>query len=243
MAQKLVQPHSQGEVTPGELAASEVAHGVELIKSSVAVTEGLIKDIYDQAKADMGAMTLRLDQLSIDVILDDARLMLLSLAKQRDIRLQFDSVNPPVLAFFDRERVMRILANLVGNAIKFSPKHSKVVVKVRSDQQFVYVSVVDNGPGIPEKQVSEIFDHFWQARATADQGAGIGLAIVKTIVEAHGGTVRVDSQVGQGSTFTFSLPRRRPVGAQLGRPAASVRHNVRASQAPAESSEGSSSTH
>jgi signal transduction histidine kinase len=115
----------------------------------------------------------------------------------------------------DRERVMRVLANLIGNAIKFSPKNSKVIGKARSDQQFVYISVKDSGPGMSEKQISEVFNHFWQARSTAEQGAGVGLAIVKTIVEAHGGTVSAESHVGNGSTFTFSLPRRRPAGAHL----------------------------
>jgi signal transduction histidine kinase len=203
---------------------SQFSDGAELIKSSALIIEDRIKDILDQTKADSSAMTLRLDQLGIDSILDDARLMLQPLAKQRDIRLEFNSVNPPALAFMDRERVMRVLANLVGNAIKFSPQNSKVVVKVRSDQQYVFVSVKDSGPGIPEKQLPEIFNHFWQARKTAEQGPGIGLAIVKTIIEAHGGTVHVESHVGHGSTFTFSLPRRRPVGAHVGRPvAASVR--------------------
>jgi len=199
----------------------------EIIKSSVVVIEQLIKDIVDQTKMDNGGLTLRLDQLSLDVILEDARLMMQPIAKQRDIRLQFESVNPPVMAFLDHERVVRVLSNLVGNAIKFSPKHNKVVVKVRSDQQFVYVSVADSGPGIPENRLAEIFDHFWQARKTAEQGAGVGLAIVKTIVESHGGTVRVDSNSGHGTTFTFSLPRRRPVGAHLQKPTSTVRQTSR----------------
>lgn len=202
----------------GSMDPRNISDDAEAIKSSVVVIEGLIKDIVDQTKADTGRMTLRLDQLGIDGILDEARLMLQPLAKQRDVRMEFNSINPPALAFLDRERVLRVLSNLIGNAIKFSPKHSKVVIKARSDQQFVYISIKDNGPGIPEKQLPEIFEHFWQARTTADQGPGIGLAIVKTIIEAHGGTVTVESHVGHGSTFTFSLPRRRPAGANVGKP-------------------------
>jgi len=225
--------------TAERLTTSNIHDSADLIKSSVVTIENVVKDIGDQKNADMGSMTLRLDQLGIDAILDDARLLLQPLAKQRDITLQFDSVNPPVLAFFDRERVIRVLSNLVGNAIKFSPKHSKVVVKVRSDQKFVNISVLDSGPGIPEKQLSQIFDHFWQARKTADQGAGVGLAIVKTIVEAHGGTVHAESQVGRGSTFTFSLPRRRPVGAHLKKPTPSVRYSTPL-HTPADFQEGAS---
>jgi|GEM_PF-1380968 len=223
------------KISPSAISTVDTA---ELIQSSVGEIENVIKNICDQKSSDMGSLTLRLDQLGIDEILDDAHLMLQPLAKQRDIRLQFDSVNPPVLAFFDRERVLRVLSNLVGNAIKFSPKHSKVVVKVRSDQKFVNISVTDSGPGIPEKQQVEIFENFWQASQTADQGAGVGLAIVKTIVEAHGGTVKVDSHVGHGSTFTFSLPRRRPVGAHLRkRPVSTVRYSHRP-QGSADAHEG-----
>lgn len=208
----------------------DVAHfvdGVEVIESSIVLMNDRIKDILDQTKADMGTMTLRVEQIGLDAILDEARLMLEPMAKQKDVRLEFYPVNPPVLAFIDRERVLRVLSNLVGNAIKFSPKQSKVVVKVRSDQQFVYVSVRDSGPGIPEKQLAEIFTHFWQARKTADLGPGIGLTIVKTIIEAHSGIVSVESHAGHGSTFTFSLPRRRPPGAILRKPAPTpIRYNT-----------------
>lgn len=212
----------------GASGTTNVVDEAKLVKSSIVVIEDRIKDILDQTKADTGTMTLRLDQLGIDGILEDARLTLQPIAKQQDVRLEFNKVNPPVLAFLDRERVMRVLSNLIGNAIKFSPKNSKVIVKVRSDQKFVYISVKDSGPGIPEKQLAGIFDHFWQARKTADQGPGIGLAVVKTIVEAHGGVVSVESHVGHGSTFTFSLPRRRPIGAHVRRPSApTVKHRVR----------------
>jgi signal transduction histidine kinase len=113
---------------------------------------------------------------------------------------------------------MRVLSNLIGNAIKFSPKHSRVNVKVRADQQFVNIAIADSGPGIPENHLGGVFENFWQDRKTADQGAGVGLAVVKTVIEAHGGTVKAESNLNGGTTFTFSLPRRRPAGAQLRKP-------------------------
>lgn len=195
----------------------------ELVKNTVVTIEGLIKDIRDQKAVEMEGLTLRLDQLPIDDVLESARLLMQPLAKARDVRIQVDTVNPPVLAFYDRERVLRVLSNLVSNSIKFSSKGSKVVVKVRSDQKFVNISVVDTGAGIPSDQIPGIFENFWQARKTADQGAGIGLAIVKTIVEAHGGTVQVQSQLGRGTTFTFSLPRRRPAGAPMKKSTLTIR--------------------
>lgn len=216
----------------------QIIDGVAVIDTCVAAIEDRIKDIFDQTRADMGNMTLRVEQAGLDKIMDESRQMLEPLAKQKDVRLEFNAVNPPVLAFLDRERVLRVLSNLVGNAIKFSPKQSKVIVKVRSDAQFVYVSVRDSGPGIPEKHLAEVFNRFWQARKTADQGPGVGLAVVKTIIEAHSGVVTVESHVGHGSTFTFSLPRRRPTGAQMKKPPAPiVRLGARAEQQAAPRSE------
>lgn len=201
----------------------------EVIKSSVELIDARVHDILDEAKAAAGNLTLRLDQMGLDDVLDDARLMMYPFAKQRDIRLEFVEVNPPVLAFLDRERIMRVLSNLVSNAIKFSPKFSKVIVRVRSDQQFVYVSVKDNGTGIPEKQIPHLFDRFWQASSSAEKGAGVGLSVAKSIVEAHGGVLNVESHLGAGTTFTFSLPRRRPAGLQKGRPVvATVKSGPRA---------------
>jgi len=202
----------------------DIIESGELMKSTVVTIEGLIKDIRDQKAVEMEGLTLRLDQLPIDDVLESVRLLMQPLAKSRDVRIQVDTVNPPVLAFYDRERVLRVLSNLVANAIKFSTKGSKVVVKVRSDQKFVNISIIDTGTGIPSEKIPGIFENFWQARKTADQGVGIGLSIVKTIVEAHGGTVQVQSQLGRGSTFTFSLPRRRPAGASMRRTIITAKH-------------------
>jgi signal transduction histidine kinase len=197
----------------------------QLMKSTVSSIEGVIEDIRDNNSQKMEGITLRLDQLPIDQVLENARLLMQPIAAQNGIRLQIDTVNPPVLAFYDNDRVVRILANLISNAIKFSSRGEKVVVKVRSDQKFANISIVDTGAGIPADQLAGLFDNFWQARKTADKGSGIGLAMVKALVTAHGGTVDVQSQVGRGTTVTFSLPRRRPVGASIKKSTVTVRHS------------------
>lgn len=191
----------------------------ELVRSVSDDINAAVADIIDQKRADMGALTLRLEQLPVAGVLEEAQAMLQPLAKKRDVTLQFDAVNPSILAYVDRERVMRVLSNLVGNSIKFSPKNGRVQVKVKSDAQFANISVIDSGPGISESRLASIFENFWQAKGTADQGPGVGLAIVKTIIEAHGGTVRAEKNLlGGGSVFTFSLPRRRPAGVVLKKP-------------------------
>jgi signal transduction histidine kinase len=101
---------------------------------------------------------------------------------------------------------VQAVANLIGNAVKFTPAGGRVVIDVRSRGEIVEISVADTGRGIAEAELSFIFDRFWHTRG-AGAGTGLGLAIAKGIVEAHGGTIAVSSRIGEGSRFTISLPR------------------------------------
>lgn len=199
-----------------QLSASED----ESVKAVATELQTAMEEIVDQKKADLGDLSLRLEQFNISEILDRAQVTVHPFARSRDITVQFDSGSHSVLAYVDVERVHRVLVNLIGNAIKFSPKHSKVLVKVKSDPQFANVTVSDSGSGIPADRLQGIFDNFWQAKKTSNQGAGVGLAVVKSIIEAHGGTVRAEnSKVNSGTEITFSLPRRRPANAPIKKPA------------------------
>ena len=209
--------------TLGEVAKTLPPESGALVEGVIEEINTAVSDILDQKRADMDALTLRLEQLPVSGVLDDAKAMLTPMAKRRDITLQVDNVSQSVLAYVDRERVLRVLANLIGNAIKFSPRNSTIQVKVKGDAQFANISVIDSGPGISEARLANIFEDFWQARKTADQGPGIGLAVVKTIIESHGGTVKAEKNLATGGTsFTFSLPRRRPAGAVLKKPSRST---------------------
>jgi signal transduction histidine kinase len=111
---------------------------------------------------------------------------------------------PQVLA--DSSRIQQVLSNLVGNAVKFTPQQGRVVVCAEQVSEEIRFGVIDTGPGIPAEQVPHIFGRFWQAKASDRRGIGLGLAIAKGIVEAHEGRIWVESQVGVGSTFYFTLP-------------------------------------
>ncbi len=113
-------------------------------------------------------------------------------------------------AFADRDRVNQVLDNLIGNAIKFSPQGGTITLRLEEAGEMLQVSVSDSGIGIPEEQIERIFERFYQVDGSATRkfgGAGLGLAIVKRIVEAHGGRIWVNSRLGQGSTFSFTLPK------------------------------------
>ena len=112
----------------------------------------------------------------------------------------------------DRERIQQTLSNLVGNAIKFSASESKIVVMARRDTDGVVISVLDRGKGIATDQLPRVFDRYWQSSRTDRQGAGLGLAIAKGIVEAHGGRIWLESKPGEGTTASFTLPVSAPTG-------------------------------
>ena len=105
--------------------------------------------------------------------------------------------------------MLQVLSNLVGNSLKFTPEGGRITLRTRRDGNIVQFSVADTGSGIAAEQLPHIFKRYWQARKADRQGIGLGLAITKGIVEAHGGVISVESSAG-GTTFTFSIPIPRP---------------------------------
>ena len=109
----------------------------------------------------------------------------------------------------DQPRITQVLDNLLGNALKFTPAGGKITLQVSRLENEVQFSVSDTGPGIPDEALGRIFEPYWQVQKTRS-GMGLGLFIAKTIVESHGGRIWVESTVGQGTTFHFTLPSRNP---------------------------------
>jgi signal transduction histidine kinase len=127
------------------------------------------------------------------------------------------SGDEPVIVSADPERIERVLMNLITNALKYSPPKKPVVVGVEQAHNEAVVSVVDQGDGIPPEELPRLFHRFTRGRAgpKADvSGLGLGLYIARLMVEAHGGRIRAESEVGKGSTFWFSLPMGEPASTQ-----------------------------
>jgi signal transduction histidine kinase len=162
----------------------------------------MLRDLSDAARAEGSGIELEVRPVPLRPFL--AELLELSegaLEAQRVENAVPQDV-PPVLA--DPDRLDRILANLVGNALKYS--RDRVVVAARPDAGQVHVSVADRGPGIAETDLPRIFDRYYRGQRHEGEGLGLGLFIVRKLVEAHGGRIWAESRPGEGSTFTFTLP-------------------------------------
>lgn len=166
----------------------------------------MISDLVDAASLEMGALSLDRREHEVSRVVAEAIDLLQPLADARRLTVVVDA-SPALLAACDRERVVQVLSNLVGNAIKFTPPGGEIRVTAESWAGMVRLAVRDTGPGIAPEQLPRIFDRYWHADTRESrQGAGLGLYIAKGIVEHHGGRIWAESAPGQGSTFYFTLP-------------------------------------
>jgi signal transduction histidine kinase len=134
------------------------------------------------------------------------------IAEQRGVSVVSRVPTSPVMLRFDRERILQLLGNLIGNGLKFTPRGGEVIVELADAPEEATLVVRDSGPGIPEAELPRVFDRFFRGTNVGDaraSGSGLGLAIARSIVEMHDGTIEVASAIGSGSTFTISLPRER----------------------------------
>lgn len=171
----------------------------------------LINDLLDLSKLESGKMEMRRQPASIEQIIDDTILSLENWAKTKSIELK--KIIPDLLpqVSVDSDRITQVLINLIGNAIKFTPREGRITIQAVSSKQGneIEVSVADNGIGIAKENLGKVFDKFYQVgeRTVTDiSGTGIGLSIAKEITQLHGGRIWVESEKGQGAKFIFTLP-------------------------------------
>ena len=174
----------------------------------------LISDLLAIAKLESGTITLDIKRHSAAELLRDVCELLQPIAMEKNVQLELQPDRPEdCIVLCDRERLLQVLSNLVGNAVKFTPEHGFVRLSAEPRAGDTCFAVSDTGPGIPKENLTSIFDRFWQARQTQRHGTGLGLSIAKGIVEAHGGRIWAESEPGEGSTFRFTLPVR-PAGSR-----------------------------
>jgi signal transduction histidine kinase len=141
----------------------------------------------------------------VEVVREAVELMApVAARKQVVIEVHFSGEREDVLC--DRNRIEPVLQNLVDNAIHFTPAHGRIAVRVDRTGEEVSVAVADGGPGIPREQRDQVFERYWRGRGASRQGVGLGLFIVKSLIDAHGGRISVEDAPGGGATFVFILP-------------------------------------
>ena len=168
----------------------------------------LINDLLDLSKIEAGRLELRHEAFCLTPVLDEALSSVRPRATAKSVEIRTDvSIAAPVFA--GRLRFKQILHNLLTNAIKFTPDGGKVRVEAATRDGFTEISVSDTGIGVPEDQHQAVFDKFYQVKAATEgglEGTGLGLAITKRLVEQHGGSIWINSEPGNGSRFTFTIP-------------------------------------
>lgn len=167
----------------------------------------LISDLLDVTRIEANALSVTRQNIDIGSLLSEAQEAFRPLADERQIRLHREPVREgmPVLSA-DRERLLQVLGNLVGNALKFTAPAGTVSLEAASDGREVRFVVRDTGTGIRPEELPHLFDRFFQGTRQARTGAGLGLAIARGIVSAHGGKIGVESRLGEGSAFWFTIP-------------------------------------
>jgi signal transduction histidine kinase len=166
----------------------------------------LIGDLLDVASIDAGKLAIVPVRGDSSALIAEAVDMFGAAASDKGLSLVVDSPGGPICAMFDHDRMLQVLANLVTNSIKFTDRGGRIWAGVERTGDGLRFSVSDTGSGIPEEMLEAIFERFWQVGKNDRRGLGLGLYISKCIVELHGGTIWVESELGRGSRVCFTLP-------------------------------------
>ena len=188
----------------GEESAHRSRASVERIRRSATHMKALIDDLLDLARIETQRFALQLTAVESGAMVEEAALAASPLAEAKRITLAVESIDSPSLQA-DPERILRVLSNLIDNAIKFTPEGGKITVRVQRRGDELLITVRDTGPGIAAEHLPHVFERYWKGRPASQVGTGLGLYIAKGIVEAHGGRIWAESSAG-GARLSFTLP-------------------------------------
>jgi len=190
---------------PGPLVPKQ-ARLVDIIAANTERVLHLVNDILELSRLRAGLLAIDRRNVDLGNLVRRALEQLRPQAEARGLSVHSNGAARGVRVLGDEERLLQVLLNLLGNAIKFTPRGGAVRLGITAREDEVEVAVEDSGVGIPPEALPRVFDRYWQARGTP-AGTGLGLAIVKSIVEMHGGRVQAESTEGKGSRFVVQLPR------------------------------------
>jgi signal transduction histidine kinase/PAS domain-containing protein len=195
-----------------EISAKDLCETLKIIDEEVGHMSGILADLMILTHAGAGKLNLKKATASLDNILKTAAQSMEVLAKEKNIRIEVVD-NGKINAIIDENKFLKMILNLVSNAVKYGKENGWVKLKAETDQKEIRVSISDNGIGIPKEEAPFIFERFYRVDKVRTReligGSGLGLAICKSIAEAHGGYIDVQSELGVGSQFTVHLPNKK----------------------------------
>lgn len=202
-----------GATSLEETAADEdTLTTIGIVRRSAERMNRLVGDLLDFANVSAGRLAIEPQPTRAMALVREALALLAPAAADSALELRADVRDDELEVVCDPGRILQVLSNLIGNAIKFSPPGSGIAVRVEARPGELWFSVADSGRGIAKDEQRHVFDRYWRANNASTPGSGLGLAISKGIVEAHGARIWVESEVGMGSTFFFTLPVEPPLG-------------------------------
>lgn len=191
---------------PTETIPHEILDHAGVMLQAANQMDALIQDLLDVTRLETGRLHLALTAIPLRDVVTETVNTLSPMAAERSIRVEYNFSPDLPLVNVDPDRIVQLLSNLIGNAVKFSFANGVVQINAFASADVVTVTITDSGRGIEADELPLVFDRFWQSRRTNRSGAGLGLAIARGIVRAHGGDISIASSVGAGTTVSFTLP-------------------------------------
>jgi signal transduction histidine kinase len=183
-------------------------HRLKIIDRSASRMESLIRDLVDAGQADHGTLLMMIERENALSIVEEAIELQTPVARERGVILESGGPEGPMFVNADRHRILQVLANLIGNALRFTPEGGRITVRIDAEapdkNRLVRFVVDDTGTGIKPEHLPHVFEQYWKGDA---KGTGLGLYIAQSIVRAHGGDIGVQSEPGRGASFFFTVPR------------------------------------
>ncbi|KYF83264.1 histidine kinase [Sorangium cellulosum] len=192
--------------------SERVRHHAESMEHVAKRMEHLIRTMLDVTTIEASKFSVTPAPCAVDDLLRETLEVFGPLAESRQVRFDHGVKEPGLVICAERERVLQVLSNLLGNALKFTPQGGRVTLSVHREGAMACFAVADTGPGIPRENLASIFERFWKDETPGKKGTGLGLYIAKGIIDAHKGRIWAESEVGRGARFYFTLPLAEPAG-------------------------------
>ena len=184
---------------------------IRVIESESDRMTRLVRDLLMLSKLDYDKEEFNMKEMNILKVVNDCIYKMDISVKQKDQTISFESLGEIPLIIGDKDRIEQVVINIISNSIKYTPEKGKIAVKLLADDEYIYIKVKDNGMGIPKEDAARLFERFYRvdkARSRVLGGTGLGLSIAKQIVEAHKGTISLESDYGKGTEVTIKLSQK-----------------------------------